>query len=153
MQPQQPTAVRQAPHPYCDDLISYLRVTFMNLSTLPASMREAAHFTCMTHVCDCMLQVQALIATTGNTFISTVSVGVALLILKHYWYHAVVHTITCVTAHSRVACTNISARYCITSLMCNHRNSGAIGPALHSSEHTRHTKSKQRCRCTASLWR
>jgi hypothetical protein len=53
----QPTAVRQAPHPYCDDLISYLRVTFMNLSTLPASMREAAHFTCMTHVCDCMLQV------------------------------------------------------------------------------------------------
>ena len=52
----QPTAARQAPHSYCDDLISYLRVTFMNLSNLPASMREAAHFTCMTHVCDCMLQ-------------------------------------------------------------------------------------------------
>lgn len=51
----EPAAMRQSPHTYCDDLINYLRVTLLNLSTLPVSLREAAHFTCMTHVCECML--------------------------------------------------------------------------------------------------
>lgn len=32
------------------------QVTFMNLATLPASIREAVHFTCMTHVCNAILE-------------------------------------------------------------------------------------------------
>ncbi|CAN0435954.1 unnamed protein product [Hapterophycus canaliculatus] len=28
----------------------------MNLATLPASIREAVHFTCMTHVCNAILE-------------------------------------------------------------------------------------------------
>lgn len=28
----------------------------MNLATLPASIREAVHFTCMTHVCNAVLE-------------------------------------------------------------------------------------------------
>ncbi|CAM9165011.1 unnamed protein product, partial [Scytosiphon promiscuus] len=52
----EPTSMRRQPHPYADDLINYLRVTFMNLATLPASIREAVHFTCMTHVCNAILE-------------------------------------------------------------------------------------------------
>ncbi|CAM9400088.1 unnamed protein product, partial [Phaeothamnion confervicola] len=51
----EPTATRRAPHQYADDLVQYLRVTFMNLGALPSSMREAVHFTSMTHVCEAML--------------------------------------------------------------------------------------------------
>lgn len=51
----EPTSMRRQAHPYADDLINYLRVTFMNLATLPASIREAVHFTCMSHVCDAIL--------------------------------------------------------------------------------------------------
>lgn len=51
----EPTSMRRQAHPYADDLINYLRVTFMNLATLPASIREAVHFTCMTHVCNAIL--------------------------------------------------------------------------------------------------
>ncbi len=32
------------------------QVTFMNLATLPSSIREAVHFTCMTHVCNAILE-------------------------------------------------------------------------------------------------
>lgn len=48
--------MRRQPHPYADDLINYLRVTFMNLATLPPSIREAVHFTCMAHVCNAILE-------------------------------------------------------------------------------------------------
>ncbi|KAG5180361.1 exocyst complex component 6 [Tribonema minus] len=52
----EPVAMRQTAHPYCDDLIDYLRVTFMNLSSLTSTMRDAAHFACMLHICDFMLE-------------------------------------------------------------------------------------------------
>ncbi|CAN0478759.1 unnamed protein product [Laminaria digitata] len=52
----EPTSMRRQAHSYADDLINYLRVTFMNLATLPASIREAVHFTCMTHVCNAILE-------------------------------------------------------------------------------------------------
>lgn len=64
--------MRRQPHSYADDLINYLRVTFMNLATLPASIREAVHFTCMTHVCNAILDqvtgpnVSALSVTRGS---------------------------------------------------------------------------------------
>lgn len=52
----EPTSMRRQAHPYAEDLINYLRVTFMNLATLPASIREAVHFTCMSHVCTAILE-------------------------------------------------------------------------------------------------
>ncbi|CAM9620887.1 unnamed protein product [Discosporangium mesarthrocarpum] len=52
----EPSSMRRQPHPYADDLISYLRVTFMNLSTLPPWIREAVHFTSMSHVCTAILE-------------------------------------------------------------------------------------------------
>ncbi|CAM9343266.1 unnamed protein product [Chrysoparadoxa australica] len=52
----QPSTRRRSPQGYADDCINYLRVTFMNLSTLPASMREAAHFTCMSYLCSYILE-------------------------------------------------------------------------------------------------
>lgn len=52
----EPTSMRRQPHQYADDLINYLRVTFMNLATLPASIRQAVHFTCMTHICNAILE-------------------------------------------------------------------------------------------------
>ncbi|CAM9854530.1 unnamed protein product [Choristocarpus tenellus] len=52
----EPTSMRRQPHPYADDLIQYLRVTFMNLATLPSGIREAVHFTRMSHVCNTILE-------------------------------------------------------------------------------------------------
>ncbi|CAM9436333.1 unnamed protein product [Ascophyllum nodosum] len=77
----EPTSMRRQPHQYAEDLINYLRVTFMNLATLPASIRQAVHFTCMTHVCNAILEyaTSSKVQTLNVLGIHNVSLDVAAL--------------------------------------------------------------------------
>ncbi|CAM9304499.1 unnamed protein product [Ectocarpus sp. 6 AP-2014] len=77
----EPTSMRRQAHSYADDLINYLRVTFMNLATLPASIREAVHFTCMTHVCNAILEhiTGADVRTVNVLGIHNVNLDIAAL--------------------------------------------------------------------------
>ncbi|CAN0530951.1 unnamed protein product [Ectocarpus sp. 12 AP-2014] len=53
----------------------------MNLATLPASIREAVHFTCMTHVCNAILEhiTGADVRTVNVLGIHNVSLDIAAL--------------------------------------------------------------------------
>ena len=45
-----PTVLPSGPHEFVEEIIDYLRVTFMWLSHLPQTVREAAHFTCCSRI-------------------------------------------------------------------------------------------------------
>jgi hypothetical protein len=45
-----PITMPPGPHEFVEDIVEYLKVTFMWLSHLPVSVREAAHFTCCSRI-------------------------------------------------------------------------------------------------------
>ena len=49
--PTLPSFTSRSPHPEIEELISFLQVTFMCLTNLPRSIREAAYVACCQHVC------------------------------------------------------------------------------------------------------
>jgi hypothetical protein len=80
----EPSALRRSPHPYCEDLVGYLRMIFMQLSALPLSMREAAHFTCMKHVSDVMLSVALGSSVEGMNIIGMYNLRVDVRALMDF---------------------------------------------------------------------
>jgi exocyst complex component 6 len=52
-----PTEVSLQPDPSMWDLINYLRVTFVQLTPLPAPVREAVHFASCIHICKSIEQI------------------------------------------------------------------------------------------------
>ncbi|CAE7681758.1 SEC15A [Symbiodinium microadriaticum] len=45
-----PSVLPSGPHEFVEEVVDYLRVTFMCLSHLPQTVREAAHFTCCSRI-------------------------------------------------------------------------------------------------------